>query len=381
MKPTTREYLLARLPVVYSLVAWVLLQLLAWMPGFYKRPRAQEGQQHTVLGIEAGVPGWQSIEFKELYQSSCEYFGEASVAKLTIDRSQPYLAQVMRFISEQAITHYLYDPRTGRPESEQTYWTALVDALSVAVVLARYRVVPIVYLTDLAYRLWRCQAATVSSRKGVVVTFMMPRRIQEMFPHRRLVGPCLMPFSIQSLRYLETLKTELVSQGQVTNVVRFTGSMYEPRATFLKHFKEVMGDQADIRGRELGTQRQTDEAYWTLIASANIVITTADQFFQPGADMRHVPHLIYRYLEVLAAGSLLLAPAVPGIQRYFVPGQEFVPFANLEDACEKAEYYLEHSTEAQAIAKAGHAKAAKLIESHIFWMQVDAALGSSSLFR
>jgi hypothetical protein len=257
----------------------------------------------------------------------------------------------------------------------------LLDSLSVALILARYRVVPIVYLTDLAYRQWRCQAAAVSATKGVVVTFMMPSRVQPMFPHRRLVGPCLMPFSIQTLRYLENLRAELEPQGQLSNVVRFTGSMYEPRATFLRNFKAVMGGKADIRGRELGTQRQTDETYWTWIVSANIVITTADQFSQPGADMRHVPHMIYRYLEVLAAGSLLLAPAVPGIERYFVPGQDFVAFANLEEATYKANYYLEHQAEAKAIAAAGHAKAAKLIECHIFWMQIDTALASCSLFQ
>ncbi|MEY4591808.1 MAG: hypothetical protein RIR18_703 [Pseudomonadota bacterium] len=376
MKPT----LIARLPVLFYLITGFVLRLFAWLPGFYKRPRNLEGQR-LLLGIEAGIQGWNSIEFKELYQSSCEYFGEAAIVKLAIDRSKPYLPQVAYFLAKNPLTHYLYDPRTGRAESEQTYWTALVDSVSVAVLLARFRVVPVVYLTDLAYRLWRCQAAAVSSVEGVVVTFMMPRRIQAMFPHRRLVGPCLMPFSIQTLRYLEALKTELISHGQVTNVVRFTGSLYEPRATFLKNFKAVLADKADIRGRELGTQRQTDETYWTWIASVNIVITTADQFFQPGADMRHVPHLIYRYLEVLAAGSLLLAPAVPGIERYFVPGCDFVAFSDLEDATNKASYYLEHEAEAKAIAAAGHAKAAKLIESHIFWMQIDTALGSRSLFR
>ena len=370
----------ARLPFLYYYVALAILRFVAWIPGYYKRP-CKNRDRSPRLGIEAGPQGWQSIEFKELYQSACEYFGENAVARLVLDRSRPYPPQIRDFIINNGITHYLYDPRAARPESEQNYWTAFVDSLSVAFILARYRVVPIVFLTDLSLRLWRCQAAIVSSISGVVVTFMMPRLIQPIFPHRRLVGPSLMPFSIQTLYYLQGLKAELERTNQVDNLVRFTGSLYEPRTTFLKDFKDVLGERADIRGRELGTKRQTDEVYWTWIASANIVITTAFQFNQQGADMRHIPNMVYRYLEVLATGSLLLAPAIPGIERYFLPDKEFVAFCDLEDACSKAIYYLEHEVEAKSIALAGHDKAMKLIGCHTFWMQIDASLGSMGMFR
>ena len=39
-----------------------------------------------------------------------------------------------------------------------------------------------------------------------------------------------------------------------------------------------------------------------------------------------LPHLVYRYTEVLASGSLLVAPIVPGVEEYFRPGVDFVSF-------------------------------------------------------
>jgi hypothetical protein len=65
MNATLSERLIARLPVLYYLIVWLLLRLFPWVPGFYKRPRNLDRKQ-PLLGIEAGVQGWQAIEFKEL---------------------------------------------------------------------------------------------------------------------------------------------------------------------------------------------------------------------------------------------------------------------------------------------------------------------------
>jgi len=117
-----------------------------------------------------------------------------------------------------------------------------------------------------------------------------------------------------------------------------------------------------------------------LIASAAIVITTADQFDQPGADLKHVQHMVYRYLEVMACGSLLLAPAVPGVMNYFTPGIHFVPFESVEDAHDKAVYYLEANEEGDRIRLEGQRRAKALIESRVFWLQINSALGPNGFF-
>jgi len=55
--------------------------------------------------------------------------------------------------------------------------------------LLKHGVVPILFLTDLAVRSWRTQAAVVSACRGVVICFMSPRCVGPIFPHRRLLGP------------------------------------------------------------------------------------------------------------------------------------------------------------------------------------------------
>ena len=331
--------------------------------------------------IEAGEIGWTSIEFKEVHQSAKEYLGEDSVLRLVVNRDEGYVQQVEHLLRKHTeITHYLYDPRTGRAENQQNLWNTLTDSVSMAVILHRYQVTPIVFLTDIGYRYWRYQAAAVTARNGVVVSFMSNKLSQAMFPHRRLIGPSIFPMSQATLNHLVNLRTTLEQQGNVVKQVRFMGSLYEPRASFFKEFERLMGAKADIRGRELGSVRKTDMEYWQLIASAAIVITTADQFDQPGADLKHVQHMVYRYLEVLACGSLLLAPAVPGVMNYFTPGIHFVPFESVQDAHDKAVYYLEANEQANRIRLEGQRRAKALIESRVFWLQINAALGPKGFF-
>jgi len=330
--------------------------------------------------VEAGERGWESIEYKEIYQSAQEFIGKDAVHKTVVDKSQSYVSQVHEVLKINPVTHFLYDPRSG----SQEYLKGFYEAVMIALLFARYRVVPIVYLTDLSFRLWRCQAAAVSAANGVVVTFMMPKRVQPIFPHRRLVGPSLMPFSRQLLDSLETARTDLHKTKKIEPIVRFTGSLYEPRTTFLSSLTDKLqkkGKQLEVLGRELGSKRVSDEEYWRRISSAQIVITTAVQASQPGIDWEWVPHLVYRYLEVMAAGSVLLAPAVPGVEKYFKPGEHFIAFDTLDSASEQASYFLDNPKKLEVIRKAGHERARELVRSHSFWIQVDTALGFEALVR
>jgi glycosyltransferase involved in cell wall biosynthesis len=108
-------------------------------------------------------------------------------------------------------------------------------------------------------------------------------------------------------------------------------------------------------------------------------VTTATQISQPGTDMTWVPHLLYRYLEVLSCGSLLIAHNVPGINRYFVPGIHFIDFESEMDAAEKILLLQKNSELRKKIANQGHLKAKNLINSNIFWASIDSALGNKSL--
>jgi hypothetical protein len=375
--PETKSFLLSRLPWFTFIIAYLAIkcrQVFAW---FFRSAR----HRHLDVGciaIEAGEQGWNAIEFKELYLSATEYAGVRFVRKVVIDKSVPYVPQVKQALEHYNITHYVYDPRTGK----QDYWGAMIESVSIALLMARYSVIPIVYLTDLSVRVWRCQASAVSAVKGTVVTFMTPKLVQPIFPHRRLAGPSLMPLSRVTLLRLQQLRKTLEANNLIQPIVRFTGSLYEPRTSFLNDFRAKLsetGHSVEILGRKLGSARVSDGEYWRRLASAAIVITTSDQAHQPGTDYIWIPHLVFRYLEVLACGSLLLASEVPGISRYFKANRHFISYSSLDDAVERAKYYLEHPDLAEKIRISGHERARQLIETHSFWIQIDTALGADSI--
>jgi hypothetical protein len=329
-----------------------------------------------MLCIEAGVRGWDIIEYKELYQSAIEYLGEKSVIKIEINQNLPYLLQIKNEIIKSKPTHYAYSPRTGG----QNWITGLRDAVGVMLLLAWFRVVPIVFLTDLPIRLWRTQSAIVTIKKGLVVSLMAPNLVKSIFPHNRIIGPYLMPFSNNTLRSFEEIR-KTNRYPRCLNTL-FTGSLYEPRTTTLNLIKsglEKRGFKFDIKGRELGGSRVIDEEYWWRLISAPIVVTTADQIPQNGADWPWLPHFVYRYSEVLACGTLLLAPEIPGVIRYFSPGVHYVVINGVDDAINKIIYYTLNEKERNDIASCGKSRMEELVKSNSFWIGIDIALGKDSI--
>lgn len=60
-----------------------------------------------------------------------------------------------------------------------------------------------------------------------------------------------------------------------------------------------------------------------------------------------------RLFEATATGSFLLTEWVPTIYECFEDGKHLVTYKTMDEAIEKAKYYLEHEDEREAIAKAG----------------------------
>ncbi len=64
-----------------------------------------------------------------------------------------------------------------------------------------------------------------------------------------------------------------------------------------------------------------------------------------------------RFFETLSTGSFLLTNKIPELksiaERGLIDGKHFVSYTSLEDAAEKAKYYIEHEKERESIAAAG----------------------------
>lgn len=347
---------------------------------FIKKFKFSSNRQHVILAIEAGANGWKSIEYQELYNSAKEYLGDSRIKKLVLNTHETRLNQIKNFLKNNSnITHFLIDPRSSEYVEKMNIARVIVYSIGVLILLRKKEITPIVYLTDASHRVWRMQAAIMSCKSGVVATFISTKNLKEFIPHDRFSGPSIMPFSNKTLKELVNLKLVLSNTSKIDNLVKFAGSVYEPRAQFLTELKKLLGDKFVIVARELGSQREPDNIYWKHLCSARIIITTADQKTDDFRDRPELKQLVYRYTEVLASQTLLLAPHVPGIERYFIPGEDFVEYRDLNDAYVKALYYLEHVDEAKEIASQGHSKMRNMIERSFFWQQIDYSLGKNSM--
>jgi len=63
--------------------------------------------------------------------------------------------------------------------------------------------------------------------------------------------------------------------------------------------------------------------------------------------------VIMRVFEVMGAGGFLLTNWVPTIEELFEDGKHLVLYRSMEEAIDKAKYYLKHDSEREKIAKAG----------------------------
>ncbi|MCT7968528.1 glycosyltransferase [Laspinema sp. D1] len=368
-----RNTLVPRIVFIPFWLSWLVLSLVQ-LVRLVVKPSRPENKPST-LCIEAGIKGWESIEFKELYASACEYLNIEQVHKIEVTPDEDYFFQIKKALDITQPTHYLYDPRTGSQHGIKGLW----QSFNIAVLLCYRKITPIVLLTDLAVRTWRVQSAVVTAKTGAVVIFMSPRKIYPIFSHRRLVGPSLMPLSMNTMKFLDSLpKASTNTPSQAI----FTGSLYEPRTSILQEIQaglEQRGFTLEIKGRELGSARISDVDYWVRLKNADLVVTTANQMEQSGTDWTWIPHFLYRYLEVISCGTLLVAPEVPGIHRFFAPNEHFVSFSSVQEAIEAIEYYLINQEKREEIAKDGKHRAKALVEARSFWLSIDVALGKESL--
>lgn len=81
--------------------------------------------------------------------------------------------------------------------------------------------------------------------------------------------------------------------------------------------------------------------------------------------------LIMRVFETMGTGSFLLTNWVPTIEEVFEDGKHLVLYRSLDEAVDKARYYLSHDEERQKIAQAGYEE---VIKNHTMQHRVNVIL-------
>ena len=355
--------------LIHNIVSFIFFLLLH---PFFLLTYFKKQKNPIKLLIEAGPKGWESIEYKELFQSSVEFIGNASITR----KVHSSTFETVKTMYKNKITHFLYDPRTGDDGRFAIYPKAIFLSLFCCI----FNITPIAYLTDASDRRWRTAAIFVTAAKGVIVTFIKPSYVRELFFHNRVIGPSLVPLSNKLLTNL--LEKKVDWEKRHSNIV-FSGLLYEPRKTLLLSIKnELIKNDIifDIRGRERGAERISDDEYWNNFSSYKYVITTTSQISDPNYDRTDVAQLVYRFLEATACGSCLIAEPVPGSEIYFENNKNIFFFESKEDLVD----FLIHDKQSnysisKSIAQNGSSLAISLIKTSSFWVNVNYALGKNSL--
>jgi len=339
----------------------------------------RKGQaSRAVVCIAAGEKGWEAIEFQELSRSAREYVGEQRVVELVVSSPRTYLRQVWRVLADSEVSHYLFDPRTGSQEFLASYF----QSLAIGTMLAYRGVIPIAYCTDISERNWRLQVALVTAISGVCVCFMDSLKLDRIFPHQRVVGPSIMPFSIETFEKVSALGRSSLSGN--AGKVSFVGSLYEPRTTTLSKIRSLLAEDGisfDVSTRKMGEPKGSEDAYWESLSASDIQVTTTSQIRHRGADMSEVNQLVYRATETLVCGAALVIEEVAGIDNFFQDRVHLYCYKTPEEAVSIIRELLAERSTLAAVKLAGQQKIEEIVRGHIFWRTIDSALGESSMER
>jgi len=352
------------------LVRWIgrIWLSLIWTSGGRREPLGP-----AVLAIDSGAASWLFIEYEELLESAREYMGRGRVVKIIISDRERYVRQVRAQLEGQRVSHYLYDPRSA---SERP-WRSWFQAVGLATMFAWHGITPISRMTDAHHRRTRAQTTFMSARGGPTIVLMSVARARKLAVHRHLVGPLPMPLSAQTFTQLRRIRNEeAVHPGSVV----FVGALYDPRRAFLHEVQNRLrpaGVDLDLRVREAGGPRISNEEYWRTLARADVILSTSTMSHGPGQDRVDEAHLIYRFTEACAVGRPLVTQAVPGADEVFRADRDFLECTDAASAAEVILKALSNEELREQIAEGGLQRAAQLVETNYFWRAIDESLSGA----
>jgi len=322
------------------------------------------------LALYAGVQGWKNTEYVELLGSAIEALGkEAVIAGIAPPRLR--MLHCVLFLIIHRPTHFFYDPRWGL----QKRFGAELEGRALGMLLSLIGCVPVSLLNDLPELIWRRKISLVNKERGLCLVLIDPDIGQIFAPEiKNQVGPVPMAFSA---RTLQTLKKKWRTYPTTTRSgelsISFVGSLYEPRTSILREAQDRLSEQGVnlvVTGRALADPKIEADEYFRLLGESPQTFTTADQAFT-STKQDFPPHLVYRYIEALAAGTLLIAPSVPGAERYFTPDVHYLECPNIDYLSSHIPKILMDFQKIETIRKNGRTRVTELAESGFYWNRIN----------
>ena len=345
---------------------------LVWFGKKFRAESSLTSAKSYTMAIESGEASWKFFEFQQILASAEEHYGAANVITLSVKDRQAYFQELRDFLKRNSVEKYLWDPRTLSNGSLLSW----MQTVAATFLFARYDVEPIAKLTDVQVRRWRSQTTLITAGQGACLSIMHPERARRWASHSNLVGPVPMPLSRKWLES-EKQRADTGSEPCGTKTVRFVGSLYEPRQTFLRRLVDMLAESGvdlEIIGRDLGESRMNSDDYLNYLRESQVAFTTSRPSVLVGQDKIEEGHLVWRFFEAMAMGLPLVAEFVPGSEHLFEPGVHYLSFSNLDEASLAVQRVASNADLAFRMGQAGQKRVYEVCTQNSFWEMTDRAV-------
>lgn len=289
--------------------------------------------------IEAGMRGWDLIEYQEIEEYTKDILGKDSV-KRHIYTSQLRRLQNLFF---DRVTfgrfYFYYSPRT---EKNYKSLTAKFDLLITLIFIKIIGCKLIFFLADSNQYSLRL-LAKLSSYFGATVLSVIPPAIFKRYdPSLKSIGPYIFPISIKTRNHLSSLQPNVVPKYDLS----LMGGLYpERKKIFDSILEDLSTSNLDIHlcERAVKNSRNDPFSYWNEILSSKFVFTTtcqtaSDQDTSSLAIGRH-NHLVYRFSEVWAAKRILITQVPDSCENICLPGVHYLVASNSSEILDIIQQY------------------------------------------
>lgn len=362
-----RQYSSETTVVIITQILISLLDIVLWIT-----PRKKSRlNSHTKIGIEAGTRGWDSIYFQELFASAIDFFESQNVTRIEVTGPDNRAMALKQILQDEEVTHLIYDPRTNYSNS----YKAIVEAIQINVFCYRHRICVLVSLTDPSLTIWRIQSALASRRSGFIFTPMDVSKMGWLCSRMKISGPHFMPVSMETFKLMEPRVLSSDITRECFEKLKFTGTIYPTRKVFFENLNQELKNRKshiNVETKMKSEAEITSEKYWNNLVEARICVTTTFQYVFGNfhVDRPGINQMVFRISEALAAGNLLFISNFPGIEKYFVPGEDLIVFSSAEDLASKLIYFSKNITEANKIRINGFIKMQSLQTKGCFWQEL-----------
>lgn len=347
------------------------------------RPLGADRDAHVLVVPQEGPdfdswrPGTRNFYF-EAWQTAIEILGASSVSFLDVAKGESWESWIPRLVEKanavgatHIITHIESDPGS---ESSTWHWDVAWTEL-----LRSWDGVLLGVMFDSAYYWISAQSRRLArmSPRFMVVDICMPMD-GSMRRGRSEVGPVNMPMSTVSL----DLVRQRCAGIDKTWDVSFIGVLYPHRVEALEELRKrrlsvAVNPHRSDDARDYATTK-ADQPSWLDFMAALAASRVTVNFAQSNA--APVQQLKTRVIEAMLAGTVLATDDVDRTSRFFLPGEDYLYFRDIDDLPDVILRALADPEALKATSERVRPRA-EMLANRGFWEAIDVGLERRGLPR